>query len=933
MSDTNSTDDMEDSTDTQLEIDDDSALNELAPDQHAVMNAYREGVAFTVSSASSGTGKTTLGVRAVSDSVYRDLDADGEPGGLLFTTFTKRAAREDRERVIAELETYVEEQRAAGTATGDPLCENWESVRTWLHMEADIRTLDSAFVEWYEEIARVTDLPMDVSVGEGLGRAELLDHVGEALERERTTNPTLDEAIAVLERRYGTSENQAGHMPWIEQLATLHQKCREFCKPPSWGAQTLRDNVDVCFPGGRPADATDVATAIRRLSDDDIDPEHIAGAWVSYAQETYDSTRQLAESLATVLLEYSTHYESAVREVGALSHHDVAYLVATYLDEELPEVETPANEQFTAHLREQYDHVIIDEMQDTSYAQLRLLSVLFPPDMDGIEGLGIGDLKQSVYAWRSADPALFAELVGADTDPSGDLLGVDDVNCNDLEDSYRSHPHIIGSVNEMFPPLFGDTSRGAAGRFSVPYQPLRSRRVATESDEPHLHVITLPSGKRKNIERTTGPQRVASRLRGAIDEETLRIDANQALEDVDGSQPDLRPMVPGDVALVFRAKSYMDAYARELADHGFKVAVVSGDNLFETPEVRIVRGLLVAISDFSRPEAIRWLAESAFTTVDDEGVTVLREHRNDLDAALDAVEQQLASASDPATTKKLKSLDEQLRSLTTLRESLRVQRHDRKELLVRQLVDSTALEPLLLGTRDGFARNANVQRFIDIIAEWEADEPLSLQSLLQRIERSANDSGDEFGGVDGPELAVTADEYADDTILLLTVHKAKGLEFKTVVLPDLHRRIMGRSPSNDGFVLDREDGLAVRPWADDADRPTESVTGHSLEYFWHTSDAKFYEDRGHTWLSAKRNPPCASLAGDRIHRHPLSETVGDSIAEEWRVLYVAVTRACDHLILPLQQDPHENPYDSWGQRCGRRSTSATPEDLSTTHQR
>lgn len=894
------TEETDESTETGLPVDEDCALPELADDQEAVIESYRDGDGFAVVPASSGTGKTTLATRAATDGVYRDLDTNGELGGLLFTTFTKRAARQARERMLSELETYVTERRAAGTTDGDPVCEHWDAVRTWLHHEADIRTLDSVFIEWYEDIARVTDLPMEISVGEAGGRAELLDRVYDALSEERGANSSLDDAITVLERRYGTTPTQTGHVPWVTLVARLHDKCREFGKGPSWGARKLRENVEVCFPTGRPADAQDVADAIAALSADRVDSQNITAEWVPYTQATYGATILLAESLGTVLEAFSEAYDTAVRETGTLTHHDVTYYLMAALNDELPGVETlPNGDEFVALLRDRYDHVIIDEMQDTSYAQLQLISWLFPADMDGVEGLGIGDLKQSIYAWRSADPALFAEIIGAGGSPDGALLGVDTVDRHELTASYRSHPHIIRAVNGLFPAIFSDPNRGAEGRFQVPYQELDARRVETECSDPHVHVIELPKKKRSEIEPDEAPTRVASRLRGALEAGRLKIDRNKALVDDPDTDPDLQQMTDGDIALIFRSGTHMQNYAQALSEYGFKTAVLSGDNLLETPEVRMLRGLLEAVADFSRPEAIQWLADSAFTTVDTAAVDTLRDAGFDLDEALEAVEDALTAATEAAAIEKLETARSQITALTDLRDDLQVTRERSKEALLRGVVDSTALEPLLLGTTNGFAKNANVQRFIDIVSRWEADEPLSLRELLERVKRMANDSDDEHASVDGPDLAMTADEYADDTVLLLTAHKAKGLEFSTAVLPDLHGTIQGWNHEDGEFVMDRDLGLAVRPWADGANRPSRSPRGGSFDNFWHTDSPDKWDDHGHTWI--KTDAPWDDGPGLLTHRHPLSPVAGDSIAEEWRTLYVAITRACDHLILPLHE--------------------------------
>lgn len=900
----------------------------LSDEQAAVFESFRSPGSLTVARAGSGAGKTRLAVECFCDAIWRDLDAGrSEPRGSVFVTFTRTGARDIRDAVEARLADHVAACERAG-ATDDPIYRNWNEVQAWIEERADVRTLDSLTLEWYRRLARASDLPSDVSAGDSVATEAVFERIETAIRNEAAVDDDLASAIATLEARYGDGEDDAGPTPWLTAVHEAMKVGRQYCEGIEWVISRLREGVDACFGGDRPESAADVASTIRDLSGEYVDPLFVNDAWLQYARATYDATARLVADFCTVLRRFRRHYDEITYETGAFTHTDVTYIVTTVLDPDR-RLESGATvdrvDAFRDQLTQEYARVIVDEAQDNSYGQLRAIRHLFDAGMTNTEGLYVGDLQQSIYTWRVAEPTLFAELIGVAGDPSGDRLGVDDVTTIPLTDSFRSHPHILDFVNDAFPDVFADPARGGLGELQVPFQELRARRVETEPDDPHVHVVTCEETSREDLVPTEATA-LARRLRGAVEEGVLGVDANRALAETSGDsvdrrtpaaghEPAIEPATDGQIAFIFRSMWHADTYADALGRQGFKTAILSGTSLFETPEVQVVEGLLRCIERQNAPEGVKWLVDSPLSAIDDAAAEALDACGYDLHETETSLRSALAGVSDAAETvdsslwdsprrrEAVEAAIDQVAALADLHRRLRTARHGPKADLLRTLVRETAYDATLLATENGFQRNANVDRLIEIVAGWEANEPLSLDDLLVNMARAREAEGD------GPDAAVTADEYADDTVLLLSAHKAKGKEFDVVVLPDLYRQVGGMPMADADLLADRTTGMALRPWSGGATRPDPSPTTEHFDTFWQADETDAFDDVGHTWVAEHRADD-----GTFVHDHPYQGIVADLRAEEFRALYMAVTRACDHLVVGLapNRTSFEEPYESWG---------------------
>jgi ATP-dependent helicase/nuclease subunit A len=460
-------------------------------------------------------------------------------------------------------------------------------------------------------------------------------------------------------------------------------------------------------------------------------------------------------------------------------------------------------------LKKQIRLIFIDEFQDTDPLQGELL--LFMAEELGQDAKHwqkvklepgklfiVGDPKQSIYRFRGADIGAYASITKLVLDQGGIR--------HTLDESYRSHAQILHVVNAAFEPLIQEKHP-----ISPAYQPLVPRRQKT--DENHVVEIRLASSK--------DPQ---------TSEDALEKEARDAAVWITTAVTEKRWLFK-DIALIFRSTPSMTPFidALRAADIPF---VVEGERYFyQTPEVTDVLNLLRVVDDPKNRIALAGFLRSPLGGFTDAELALLQE-KNGL-----KLHQPLPKELDGAAHS---GAWERLRKLHS-----RAGRQPLKQVLTHVYEDTYLMELAARSYhRDQTIANLfKLKRLMESLAE---EGETTLHGLLAKIDRYRED--DRLEG----ESPLADDTF--DAVRLLTIHKAKGLEFPVVWLPGLHRGGQNHRPSQE---------IGVR-------------------YDWGTHQL------GLTIPGKARN--IADFALD-------AEGRARDEAEELRVLYVAMTRPRDTLIL------------------------------------
>jgi ATP-dependent helicase/nuclease subunit A len=516
-------------------------------------------------------------------------------------------------------------------------------------------------------------------------------------------------------------------------------------------------------------------------------------------------------------------YEDRKRRAGALDFLDLL-LYARNLVRDVPAVRQEFQQRFR--------FVLVDEFQDTDPLQADLLWMLAANETAHSKNrplecpvrpgalFVVGDPKQSIYRFRRADVGVYHRTC--------ERLLAGGARRVVLQTSFRSVPHIQRAVNKAFASLMTHDRESLQAAY-VPLLPFRPQPPGQPS------VIALPVPRpygKMDITATA----IAKSLPEAVGEfvRWLVQDSGWTVPDTLAGQ---RPIGAGDVCLLFRR--FVDyrtdvtrAYVQALETRGVPHLLVGGKAFHEREEVDALRTALAAIE---RPDD----ALSVFATLRGPFFAIAEE---DLLAwhAL-GLGFRPFSVTDTVPSNLLHVAD----ALVVLRELTRRRNHRPVTDTIAELINATRAHAGFVLWRGGEQVLANVLQIQEMARQYEAEGGLSFRGFVDELQRAATRAQ----AAEAPIL-----EEGTDGVRLMTVHKAKGLEFPVVVLADigckLHRAQAQRH-------LDTEHGLAAL-----------SLTG------WTPLDLTEHND----------------LEIERDH------------AEAVRLAYVAATRAEDVLVVPAIGD-------------------------------
>lgn len=846
--------------------------DELEDDQQRAFDAYHlDGASGRICvDAGAGTGKTKTLVDTVAETVLVELETgNANPmQDILITTFNVDAA--------AELKTKLKRRlRQHEDAVGDSLDPDiWRQIET----EANIQTIDSFTNDLLSEIAAELNLPTSFDIREqgGLDEADLYDEIMESLRDD----PDIADVIDHLEDLF-PDRDWLDYPPSSLQdlLVEAHEKRREFC----WSIDELQHRLEYSVRhqmyAGRepPFDHGDVEDISRQLAGD---VQTVTDELVDHVHHVFHFNLEMVEAFGRLVERFDEEYESKMHQDGELSYTDVTYYVW----------ETMASnsvENWTRSLEDRFDHIFIDEFQDTNYAQSRILSRFVRNDQPQNGILLIGDVKQSIYQWRSAEPRIFAEIIEharEQLDGTDEFLEIEGMEYQALTSNFRSHADLVKAANHLFSEVFADRSRGDIG-FEVPYTTLTPRRAEINPEGSHFHVVhtgQLDNYQDMDAYAVAEADRFAQFISGLLAENQAQVVDAENSDPID--DPEFRNPRAGDVALLFRRRAHMGLFARRLEEYGVTTALDVTSGLFGEPEIR----LLIDVFDwFAHPHSKNSLIRilrSPITAISDDTLRYLASKKFYLSWGLE----------EWPGDDLLEEDRDRVASLIELRDDLRWDREGPKSGLIHRTIRHTAFDAIVLSDDDGKKRFGNIWQLIEVVNQWEEEELLDYREFVSRLMRLRDRALD---GEDEYPIAQIADEDSEDTVRLTTVHKSKGMEYPIVFMPDLNRSAIFQ-PWSDRMLLSRQHGIALHPQTGEHD---------TVDYDPGSSDAWIKsQGSGTIWVSdSKRND------GTLQYQNELQRHLIDDIAEHWRILYVAFTRASDHLFLGLPSDQPHDQHESW----------------------
>lgn len=539
---------------------------------------------------------------------------------------------------------------------------------------------------------------------------------------------------------------------------------------------------------------------------------------------------------------YGDRYAAAKVERSGLDFDDLELIAAALLERD---------EALREHYAGRFAHVLVDELQDVNPLQDRILALL---ERDNL--FRVGDERQSIYRFRHADVGLFrAARMRADETGRAERLTV----------NFRSRGEILDAVDRVFGELWGDGFD--ALRPPDASDPTEGRAA----DRPPVELLCVDQHRGRWEERFADELERDQPPFGAelADVPPWRAaEARLLARRIDELTRD-GGFAYGDVALLVRATTSIGVYERALEDRGIPTHVIGGRGYFSQQQVGDLRAWLAALANPLDELALHSVLASPLVGVSLDALVLVAACGRRLGAGWD-VWRVLEALADGSSTEAIDRLATDLTAadrerLVTLVALFREERvaaaRVSLETLIDRAVTRTGYDRAVLAMPAGERRMANVRKLMRLAREFEADQGRDLRGFIDLVAER-----DLIAAREG-EAPLEAEQL--DAVRLMTVHRAKGLEFGVVCVADL-----GKSG--------REDDSALR------------IT-----------------DDGRVGMRL------ASLRGGATDSSQLGaireEARTEDEEEERRIFYVAMTRAREHLVLSgatdLEKRPEPKPLD------------------------
>ena len=732
--------------------------------------------------AGPGSGKTTVLV----EYFRRLVEAGVDPLRILAITFTEKAAGNMRKKLAREFRDDTEirgrlERAWVSTVHGfcmrllrenavfagvDPEFRIVEANQAWrMQRESMAAAIDALFEEHPTQLRALI---------RGLSSFEFEDAVLSAYDAMRGAGVRVDDLAA-----FPVPEGVA-----TGEIAAMAKALRD--EPAAnWNA-AQRQHKDAILEGAeRIVTAAGPLEALRAIEGFSANLRKCKKGTAAYdlVVELRDGIKELKYSLITefyapqrellidILRRFDRLYRERKRQAAALDFADLEEFAVRLL---------VAHPETRARLQAQFDHILMDEFQDTNGQQARLLELVRPPD----RFYAVGDINQSIFGFRHAEPQGFLEYRAAIVRGGRRLV--------DLADNFRSRPEILSAVETIVDGAPGiEPRRLTAGR---------------QFEQPRPVCVDVVAATDLEMEA----QWVARRI----------------LEE------------PGfefkHVAVLVRNTEVMAAFAAAFDQAGIPYLVNRGRGFYETREVNDLTCLLRVIANPRDEIGLAAVLRSPLVAASDESLLRLKMLGDNIGESLMRLGAESGAEFDA----------EDYARLTRFRDRLR-------EWRIRR--EYVSFDRLLLAAIDdcGYRSGSNLDKFL--AQARDASARMSLDEFVEELAlvRASN-----------PREPDAPSEDSVNAVQMMTVHSAKGLEFPMVFVAALHKGVN----SNAAVVtFSPRIGLGAR------------------------------------W----RNPAVREEKDDLFQHAIRQERTRRENEESHRLLYVAMTRAEQQLVLSFSGKPKE----------------------------
>ncbi|NLM51215.1 MAG: helicase-exonuclease AddAB subunit AddA [Firmicutes bacterium] len=853
-------------------------------------------------SAAAGAGKTAVLVERILRLIcdpHNPLDIDR----LLVVTFTEAAAAEMRERIRAALEKEIVAARrftlmkqlsllnGASISTLHAFC--LEVIRRYFYL-LDLDPIFRVAAEQEAGLLRQEAVEKVLEEAFSRGETDFLDFV------QSYGGKTSDEALpALILQLYDFAWSNPWPEAWLQKAYLLYQNCHEtgaevWLSPLKEKLNLMLAEASTCLEHAlvlcRQPRAPIVYEDVLQQEWEQVQNlkallaeswELLREAWLGIHfqrlpqakdvdRDLKDRVQKLREKAKKILLEakqiyffrsltefveeikqlaptvkvairlvrqFAAQYKEAKKKAGVLDFNDLEHYCLEILLGKNSASGQPEPSPAALELQARFAQVLVDEYQDINPVQDAILQLVSRQGENKGNLFMVGDVKQSIYRFRMGDPGLFLEKYKTYTDakknPPGKVIR--------LSRNFRCRQNIVAAVNYLFAQLMTaeameiEYDQDAALVFGAQYPP--SETVSTMETEPvEIILVEKKPDAESEQEDLTVVEREAIIVAQKIQE------LKQKKLHVFDPQVGYRPLAYRDIVILMRSTANRaDKVAEILARYQIPAYADLESGYFAATEVAVMLSLLQIIDNPQQDIALAAVLRSPFVGCTVEELATIR-RLGGKDCNFWQAVQKAAQAQVPELAQKLQSFLQKLERWRTMA------RREKLASFIATIYRESGYADFVAGMKDGVRRLANIRALFLRARQFDRFSRQGLRRFLQFIEQLQK-QGEDLG-------AARVLGENEDVVRIMSIHKAKGLEFPVVFLCNTGKEF-NLQDQREAFLLHRRLGLA--PIIVDVE---EKVRYPSLPYL------------------------ALRLLGE-----------AETKAEELRLLYVALTRAREKLYI------------------------------------
>jgi len=553
-------------------------------------------------------------------------------------------------------------------------------------------------------------------------------------------------------------------------------------------------------------------------------------------------------ALYELLLKFDAAYKEEKRKKAAVDFSDLEHLTLSLLVDE----STAEKTNLAENLAKRYKEIMIDEYQDVNAVQDHIFNAI---SVNKSNVFMVGDVKQSIYRFRLADPAIFLAKYLEFKEYREEISGFDDKNGTKIHlcRNFRSNVGILNTINCIFSNImsagFGEmeyteneslktgriTENVKQGKKGKPY--IEEKNTPFQLDILDLSGFDVSESEEKPASIKVEADFIAGKIKDILSGDFM-------IPDEGGGE---RAAKASDVVILLRSiKGKAWQYAKSLSDRGIKSEYSSGEDFFEAIEIKMIIALLEIIDNPVQDMQLASVLCGPIYKLSADELAEIRANspKNNYYEALKSTADDIIGS--PETALKCKKILDDIDQLRSIKSEMSTDR------FIWRVYNKTGLLGIVGGQYGGKRRRENLIKLAESARKFEQNGYKGLFGFLEYI-RNLRERG--LDPADQSLDRQSKDETSD-IVRIMSVHKSKGLEFPIVFFANTASRFNFRD-SYKSVVFHKDLGV------------------------------------GSVFTDRKERVKFTTLARSAIQSRLTDET----LAEELRVMYVALTRAKEKLII------------------------------------